>query len=227
MGRFDGKVVVVTGGRRGIGRAFALALRDAGAVVMTIAQSPDRGDLPVDIGYMMADLSDRTERNGLLERIGRVDILINNAGISYIRPALDILDVDRDKIWQVNYFAAVDLACQSIRLGCKRIISIASVSARNGARNISEYSASKAALVQWTKCVSNEWADRGITVNCISPGFIQTDMLKIDAVNIGRIPVGRVGTPEEIVPLMLLLASDDGKYMTGADYLVDGGWCGR
>jgi NAD(P)-dependent dehydrogenase (short-subunit alcohol dehydrogenase family) len=81
--------------------------------------------------------------------------------------------------------------------------------------------------VQWTKCASNEWADRGVTVNCISPGFIQTDMLKIDAVNIGRIPVGRVGTPEEVVPLMLLLASEDGSYMTGGDYLVDGGWCGR
>jgi NAD(P)-dependent dehydrogenase (short-subunit alcohol dehydrogenase family) len=156
-----------------------------------------------------------------------VDVLINNAGISYLRPALELTDAERDQIWQVNYFAAVDLACQAIRCGCKRIINVASVSARNGARNISEYAASKAALVQWTKCASNEWADRGVTVNCISPGFIHTDMLKIDAVNIGRIPVGRVGTPEEVVPLMLLLASEDGSYMTGADYLVDGGWCGR
>ena len=215
----------VTGGRRGIGRAFCIALLKAGYEVFAIARSEDRGDLPEQIHYIQCDLTNECDRRGIFG--DRVDVLINNAGISYIRPALELTDAERDQIWQVNYFAAVDLACQAIRCGCKRIINIASVSARNGARNISEYAASKAALVQWTKCASNEWADRGVTVNCISPGFIQTDMLKIDAVNIGRIPVGRVGTPEEVVPLMLLLASEDGSYMTGGDYLVDGGWCGR
>jgi 2-deoxy-D-gluconate 3-dehydrogenase len=227
MGRFDGKVAVVTGGRRGIGRACALALREAGATVIVIAKSPDRGDLPVDIGYLMADLSIRPERDGLLERVGHIDILVNNAGISTIKPALDLTLDEWGRIMEVNLTAVFDLSCQAVRLGCKRIINIASISGRTGARGISVYCASKHALIGLTKVLSNEWADRGVTVNCISPGFIQTEMLKIDTTNIGRIPVGRVGTPEEVAPLMLLLASDDGRYMTGADYLVDGGWCGR
>lgn len=222
---FSGKTAIVTGGRRGIGRAIALALHEAGARVSVISKSFDRGGLPADIVYMSADLSRSNRRYLLMQKMGLPDILINNAGVGYLHPALDFPEAERERIWQVNYHAAVDLACQAVRLGCKRIINIASISARNGARNISEYAASKAALVQWTKCASNEWAPQGVTVNCISPGFIQTDMLRIDAVNIGRIPVGRVGTPEEVAQFVMGVLQND--YITGADLLIDGGWCGR
>jgi NAD(P)-dependent dehydrogenase (short-subunit alcohol dehydrogenase family) len=197
---------------------------DAGASVTVIAKSLTRGDLPIEICYCPCDLSIPSER---VDIIPRCDILINNAGIYVIKSALDLSLEDWGRIMEVNLTAAFDLSCQAMRMGCKRIINISSISGHNGSRNISAYCASKHALIGLTKCLSNEWADRGITVNCISPGFIQTDMLKIDVTNIGRIPVGRVGLPEEVVPLMLLLASDEGSYMTGADYLVDGGWCGR
>lgn len=227
MGRFDGKLAVVTGGRGGIGRACALALREAGATVAVIAKSKDRGDLPLDgIAYIQADLSRQSDRMNLIPyKFMKVDILVNNAGISYLHPALEYPEDERREVWEVNYHAAVDLACQAVRLGCKRIINIASISGRNGARNISEYAASKAALIQWTKCASNEWAPQGVTVNCISPGFIQTDMLVINKENIGRIPVGRVGTPEEVARFVMDVLQNE--YITGADLLIDGGFCGR
>lgn len=232
MGRFDGKVAVVTGGRRGIGRACALALIEYGAGVITTAKSIDA---PTDIDYMQADLSDPRDHVDLIARmllangVNNVDILINNAGISHSYLALDYPEEEREKIWQVNYHAPVDLACQAVRLGCKRIINITSISAFNGARKISEYAATKAALTQWTKCASNEWADRGVTVNCVAPGFIETDMLKLadPATIIGRIPAGRLGIPEDVVGAVLFLASDEARYITGTTIIVDGGWLGR
>lgn len=209
---FSGKTVVVTGGSRGIGKAIYWAFKGAWADVISISTKD-------------ADLSITEQREGLLN--GKVDILVNNAGISIIKPALDFTIAEFEKILTVNLTAVFDLSCQAVRLGCKRIINIGSVSGRNGARNISAYCASKHALVGLTKCLADEWAHLGVTVNCVSPGFIQTDMLKVDQTNIGRVPLGRVGLPEEVVPMVMLLASEDGKYMTGGDYLVDGGWCGR
>jgi NAD(P)-dependent dehydrogenase (short-subunit alcohol dehydrogenase family) len=212
MHDFSGKTVVITGGSRGIGHALVMAFLQAGATVVPLSTKD-------------GDLSITEERDGLL--FDRVDILVNCAGISIIKPALDLTVAEFEKILTVNLTAVFDLSCRAVRLGCKRIINIGSVSGRNGSRNISAYCASKHALVGLTKCLADEWGPRGVTVNCVSPGFIQTDMLKIDEKNIGRIPLGRVGLPEEVAPMVLLLASDEASYMTGGDYLVDGGWVAR
>lgn len=229
-----GKVAVVTGGRRGIGRAFALALRDAGVKVVVIAKSSDRGDLPDDIIYAgNIDLAQPRDRKDVIFSItrncGAPDILINNAAITQSYSALDYPVDEWDKIIAVNLTAVFDLSCQSVRLGCKRIINMASIQAFNGARNISAYAVTKHAIIGMTKCLSNEWAPLGVTVNNIAPGFIQTDMLQLTDPNtvIGRIPVGRLGEPKDLIGAMLFLASDESNYVTGSTIMVDGGWLGR
>lgn len=229
-----GKVAVVTGGRRGIGRAFALALQDAGAKVAVIAKSADRGDLPDDIIYAGSiDLAKSCYRENLISSItrdcGTPDILINNAAITHSYSALDYPVDEWDKIIAVNLTAVFDLSCQAVRLGCKRIINIASIQAFNGACNISAYAITKHGIIGMTKCLSNEWAPRGVTVNNIAPGFIQTDMLQLadPSTIISRIPVGRLGEPKDLVGAMLFLASEDSNYVTGSTIIVDGGWLGR
>ncbi len=229
-----GKIAVVTGGRRGIGRAFALALRETGVKVIVIAKSKDRGDLPDDIffagGIDLAKGSDRKDLISFVTRdCGPPDILINNAAITQSYPALDYPAEEWDTIIATNLTAVFDLSCQSVRLGCKRIINMASIQAFNGARNISAYAVTKHGIIGMTKCLSNEWAPLGVTVNNIAPGFIHTDMLQLadPETVIGRIPVGRLGEPNDVVGAMLFLASDDSSYVTGSTICVDGGWLGR
>lgn len=219
------KTAVVTGGRRGIGRACALALYDAGYKVNVIAKSQDRGDLPPDMGYMSLDLS-----RANIEPT--CDVLVNAAGIARGYSVGDYPVDERNELWSINYFVAVLLARYAVKKGCKRIVNITSVSAFNGARNNSEYCATKAALTAWTKCASNEWAPMGVTVNCIAPGFIDTDMLQFRDEQhkqdvIGRIPVGRLGKPEDVTGALLFLVSDAAQYVTGTTIVVDGGWLGR
>jgi 2-dehydro-3-deoxy-D-gluconate 5-dehydrogenase len=216
---------VVTGGRRGIGRAIALALRDAGYDVIAISKSTDRGDLPREIAYMSCDLT---------FDIPKVvcDVLVNCAGMVKLSPINGFSEEDRIDMWEVNYHAPVRLSQTAVENGCKRVVNITSVSAFNGARNNSEYCATKAALTAWTKCASNEWAPMGVTVNCVAPGFIETDMLQFrdeqhEKDIIGRIPAGRLGKPEDVTGAVLFLLSDAARYITGTTIVVDGGWTAR
>lgn len=230
----SGKFAVVTGGRRGIGRSLAIALLERGAAVTVIAKSANSDGLPSEIKYLQADLGEIRERRGLLESCGNVDILVNNAGIVHSYAALSYPDEEWSRMLEVNLTAVFDLSCQAVRLGCKRIIQIASVNAFNGARNIVGYATAKHGLIGMTKCLSNEWAPLGTTVNNIAPGFIATDMLgnlMADATRTaevtGRIPAGRMGTPKDLVGAMLFLVSDEAQYVTGTSIVVDGGWLGR
>ena len=221
------KTAVVTGGRRGIGRACALALMGVGYKVIVIALSENRGDLPEEIEYLDNDLSAY-----IGWKLPKCDVLVHAAGIAHGYPIREYGVEEEREIWSVNYHAAVDLSRMAVYDGAKRIVNITSVSAFNGARNNSEYCATKAALTAWTKCASNEWAPLGVTVNCIAPGFIETDMLKFRDEQhkqdiIGRIPVGRLGKPEDVTGALLFLVSDAAQYVTGTTIVVDGGWMAR
>ena len=226
MNDLAGKTVIVTGGRRGIGREFAVRLNDMGAQVYAIAKSKDRGFLPSDIEYISMDLS-KPERRTL--PVNYVDILINNAAILLNKPALETTCQEWNEVMETNVSAMFDLSCQAVRAGCKRIINISSVNGVSSARNVAAYTASKHAVIGLTKSLSNEWAPNGVTVNCIIPGYTVTDMLNLKDPKtiIGRIPSGRLGTPKDIVPLLFLLISDGAQYMTGGVYPVDGGWLAR
>jgi 2-deoxy-D-gluconate 3-dehydrogenase len=228
------KHAIVTGGRRGIGYACALALREAGYLVTILAKSRSpTHPLPAGINYISVDLSKRNFRqkvfDEVLEFCRNIDVLVNCAGIAHQYPAADYPLAELDEIISLNLTAPFELSCSAVKLGCKRIINIASISAFNGARNISAYATTKHGLLGMTKCFSNEWAPLGVTVNCIAPGFIETDMLALSdpATVIGRIPVGRLGQPSEVATAVVFLASEQASYITGSTLMVDGGWLGR
>jgi 2-dehydro-3-deoxy-D-gluconate 5-dehydrogenase len=234
MAQLRGKVAVVTGGRRGIGLAMATALSQSGADVVAIAKSSDRGELPHPISYVgNIDLASCNDRNDLLKSAisgrDRLDILINNAAIAHAYAALDYPMDEWRRIIEINLTAVFDLSRQAVLLGCTRIVNIASISAFNGARNVAGYAATKHAMLGLTKCLSNEWSPRGVTVNNIAPGFIETDMLQLNdpGAVLGRIPVGRFGSPQDVAAAMLFLVSDESGYVTGSTIMVDGGWLGR
>jgi 2-deoxy-D-gluconate 3-dehydrogenase len=233
----SGKVVVVTGGRRGIGRAFVEALLNSQARVIVVAKSDNSNGL--NCPYIQCDLSVAGQRSRLIDKIvhkhGAIDILVNNAGCQYYCPAASYsLSVWENSI-AVMVTAALDLSQQAYPyMKAKeqgRIINISSLAAFQGSRNTIGYVVSKHALTGMTKCLSNEWSPFGITVNCIAPGFIETEMLEqltSDKTRtqemLNRIPVGRFGTPKDLTGALLFLCSDESSYMTGQSIIIDGGW---
>jgi 2-dehydro-3-deoxy-D-gluconate 5-dehydrogenase len=249
--KFDlkGKVALVTGGRRGLGRAMVGGLADAGAQLAVVARSPDDAGLAAELGprgipflYFAADLQDREQRRGLVQRVverfGRLDILVNNAGVQERHPALEYTSDQWDRDIGLLLTAVMDLSQQAasvmIPQGGGKIIHIASISSFQGARNIIGYAAAKHALVGLTKCMANEWASLNINVNAIAPGLIETDMAAHvmsdtakSAEMRGRIPAGRFGKPDDLVGPLLFFASDASAFVHGHVLLVDGGWMGR
>ena len=235
----SGKVALVTGGRRGIGRTFALALHQAGAKVAVVAKSSDRCDLPADIFYFQVDLSHRDERIHVIKRViehyGNLDILVNNAGIIHSQSVLDYTPAIWDELLAVNLTAVFELSQAAAKvMKCGKIIQIGSISSFSGARNMVGYASVKHGLIGMIKCLSNELMPLGINVNGIAPGLIETEMQqslmndhkRLQEV-VGRIPAGRMGTPNDLVGSLLFLASDASNYVSGTSILVDGGWCGR
>jgi len=244
-----GKVSLVTGGRRGLGKAMALGLVEAGAKVVVIAKSPDAGNLHEEAGklggeitYIQADLAKRDERIGLVEQVvaqfGRLDILVNNAGLQRHSPVLEYAADDWDADLELLLTAVLDLSQQAgrvmVKQGGGKIIQIASISSFQGARNIIGYASAKHALVGLTKCLANELASKNVNVNAIAPGLFETDMAsnvmsdptKANELR-GRIPAGRFGQPADMIGPLLFLASDASRHVHGHVILVDGGWMGR
>ena len=246
---FKDKAVVITGGRRGLGKAMALGFAEAGADIVVISRSETPGDVKEKIEkigrrfhYIQADLSDRKQREGIIKKahdaMGRIDVLINNAGIQNIAPVedydLDMWDIDMS----VLLTACFDLSKQASVIMQKqnngKIILMASISSFLGARNIIAYSTAKHAIVGLTKCLANELAPHNINVNAIAPGIFETDMARCvwedkerSATQIGRIPAGKFGKPEDIVGPALFLASDMSRHVHGHVLVVDGGCLGR
>jgi 2-dehydro-3-deoxy-D-gluconate 5-dehydrogenase len=247
---FAGSTVLVTGCRRGIGMAVALAFADAGADVVGVSASlePDGGSVGREIeargrtfrGYA-CDFSDRAAVYDLVASLRdgpRIDILVNNAGTIRRAPAVDHPDEDWDTVLEVNLTAQFvltrEVGRQMLERGHGKIVFIASLLSFQGGINVPGYAASKGAVAQLAKALANEWAVSGVNVNAVAPGYIQTDntqALQDDPVRsrqiLERIPAGRWGKPEDIAGTVLFLASPAADYIHGVILPVDGGWLGR
>jgi 3-oxoacyl-[acyl-carrier protein] reductase len=238
-----GKVAIVTGASRGIGRAIALQLAEIGAkVVVNYASSSGAADelvsQIVSIGgeaiAVQADVSKAEQMDALFSTVmaqwGRVDILVNNAGITRDTLLLRMKPEDWQAVIDTNLtgvFLATRLASKiMLKQKSGRIINIASVAGQMGNPGQANYSAAKAGVIGFTKTVAKELASRGITVNAVAPGFIATDMtndLKVEGI-LQYIPLGRYGQPEEVAGMVRFLASDSAAaYITGQTFNVDGG----
>jgi 2-deoxy-D-gluconate 3-dehydrogenase len=248
--RLDGKTALVTGARRGIGKAMALALAEAGADIVAVSAqlSPDSeiGREVSALGRRFAgyacDLADRQAIYRLIETVDRecppVDILVNNAGTVLRKPAEEHPDEYWDHILDVNLNAQFVLAREfgrrMLARGAGKIVFTASLLSFQGGIRVPGYAAAKGGVAQLTKALANEWAARNVQVNAIAPGYIATDntaALQVDPVRnpaiLARIPAGRWGRPGDLAGAAVFLASSASDYVNGAILTVDGGWMGR
>lgn len=240
-----GKVAVVTGASRGIGRAIALELARRGAkVVVNYNTSADAASDVVDVieqeggeaVAVQADVGDRDQATGLIQAaidtFGAIDILVNNAGTTRDRLLMMMSEEDWDVVLRTNLKGVFNCckaaARKMIRQRSGRIINISSVSGIAGQGGQTNYAASKAGVIGFTKSLAKELGPRGITVNAVAPGFVLTDLtadlsddLKQQAVE--ATPLGRMGEPEEIAQAVAFLASDLASFITGEVLTVDGG----
>jgi 3-oxoacyl-[acyl-carrier protein] reductase len=244
--RFQGKVVLVTGGSRGIGKACALAFAREGATVI-ISYAGNEAAANETLQAVQAAAGGRGEARrfdvadtqagaaamaAILEEHGRLDVLVNNAGISIDGLAVRVKDEDWDRVLDTNLKGAFGLIRAAVRPMMKQrggsIINLTSVVGEMGNAGQAAYSASKAGLIGLTKTLARELASRNIRVNAVSPGFIGTDMtagLPEDTQKrmLEAIPLGRLGSAEEVAQVVLFLASDAASYVTGEVLKVNGG----
>ncbi|NSL46635.1 3-oxoacyl-[acyl-carrier-protein] reductase len=241
----DGKVALITGGSRGIGRAVAIKLAGAGAKVvinyagnLAAAQEVEQtikaaGGEAVIIQGDVADAGS-VERmiNQMIDTYGRIDILVNNAGITRDGLLIRMKEEDWDAVLNTNLTGVFHCTKAVARLMTKqrsgKIINISSVVGVTGNIGQANYAAAKAGVIGFTKAMAKELASRGITVNAVAPGFIATDMTavlpeQIKTELISRIPLGKLGSPEDISAAVLFLASEAASYITGQTLNVNGG----
>jgi 3-oxoacyl-[acyl-carrier protein] reductase len=243
MAELSGRVALVTGASRGIGRAIALRLAGAGATVVAAARAENArgtaGEIHAAGGSAEAitlDVADAASIDaaitGILERHGRIDVLVNNAGITRDTLVLRMKREDWDAVIQTNLTAAFACAQAVLKPMIKqrsgRIINITSVVGQSGNAGQVNYAASKAGLIGLTKALALEVASRNITVNAVAPGLIDTDMTRAIAAGAhedwaAKIPLKRLGTPADVAGAVLFLASDEASYITGHVLAVNGG----
>ncbi|HEX8095431.1 SDR family NAD(P)-dependent oxidoreductase [Jatrophihabitans sp.] len=241
------QVAVVTGGNRGLGRAFAHALGEAGASIAIVARNEAaNADVVSELSAkgiraaaFSADVADRSAVASAAEQItaefGRVDILVNNAGTCIHRPALEVSDEEWRTVLDVNV-TGVWNGCQvfgalMVRAGSGAIVNVGSISGQivNRPQWQPGYNASKAAVHQLTKSLAAEWAPHGVRVNAVAPGYVRTEMAPVDRPEfaqhwIGDAPQQRAAEPEEIAPSVVFLASRASSFMTGTVLVIDGGY---
>jgi 2-deoxy-D-gluconate 3-dehydrogenase len=256
--RFKNKVVVVTGASRGIGQAIAVAFAREGAKVVGVARSSlvETASRAKAAGgefvAVNADLSKGTQREAadlvatILKQTGRIDVLVNNAGIIRRAPAVDFSEADWNEVLRTNlstpFFLCQAVAKWWLDAGREKpsaearlkIINLASLLSFQGGILVAAYTASKHGIAGITKALANEWAKERINVNAIAPGYIATEntrALREDAKRnqaiVDRIPESRWGSPEDIAGTCMFLASSDADYLNGSVISVDGGWLGR
>ncbi|WP_312197743.1 2-dehydro-3-deoxy-D-gluconate 5-dehydrogenase KduD [Anaerospora hongkongensis] len=244
-----GRTAIVTGASRGLGEGMALGLAQAGADVVVVASSDKVHETAANIRKLgrksvaiQADLGS-TEPipqiiNTTLAEFGRLDILVNCAGIIRRAPAADFSEQDWDEVMNINlkslFFLSQAAAREMMKQRKGKIINIASLLSFQGGILVPSYTAAKSGVAGLTKALANEWAEHGINVNAIAPGYMATEMtdaLQQDADRAGsilaRIPQGRWGTPEDMQGTAVFLASDAASYLQGQVIAVDGGWLGR
>jgi 2-deoxy-D-gluconate 3-dehydrogenase len=242
----SGKVAIVTGGGRGIGRAIALGLAECGAKLVLAARTREELEKVVseikanggEATPVVTDLMVSEQINALVEAAmktyDRVDILVNNAARSFLRPLMDLREEGWDKIFDVNCKAVFLLSRAVAKImgeqGGGRIINITTVGAVRGGAGMGVYHASKAALNMLTKCMAVEWAPLNVNVNAVGPGLTKTAFSQpiwsnpsLEQMITARVPKGRLAEPEEIVGAVLFLCSEDASFITGESIYVDGG----
>ena len=250
MPNLNNKVALITGARRGMGRAHALTLAKYGAkVVVTDISQGECQQVVEEInkqgGHALALKLDVTQKDEVaqvfqaaVQKFGRIDVLVNNAGIAEFQSFLIMSEEEWDKTLDINlkgqFLCAQAAAIQMKKQGSGAIVNIASVAMGQqgiGLPNIAHYCASKGGIAALTEALAVELAPLNIRVNCIAPGLIDTPMIntaKSDPKTmegmLGRIPLHRTGRPEEVSELVAFLASDDSSYMTGSVVVIDGGW---
>lgn len=242
----EGKVVLVTGGSKGIGRQIVRTLAGAGADVVVVGRNLNQAQEAVSEAAQMGrktlalsyDVSVYENNLRLVEesvsRMGRVDVLVNNAGMTLARPAMEVAEAEWDKVFNLNlkglFFTSQAAARVMADQGGGKIINVASLAGLRGTKNMAPYAASKAAVISLTKSLAREWGRYKIFVNAVAPGYIRTDMnveaLKNEKLINGLIfatPLGRLGEVEDISGAVLLLAGKASDFMTGQTIVLDGG----
>ncbi len=243
---FSGKTAIVTGAGRGIGRVIALGFAEAGANVVLCSRTKAEIDSVADEirkkgGKALSVVTDLTVHqqlenlvNATMKEFGRIDILVNNAARSFLRGLLDLREDGWDKCFNTNVKAAWLLsrlvARQMIAQKSGKIINITTVGADKAEAGMAAYGCSKAALMHLTRCMAREWAQMGINVNAVAPGFTRTDFSKpiwsnpdVEKMICQVIPKGKIAEPEDVVGAVLFLASSAADYITGDTIYVDGG----
>ena len=241
MFRLDGKVALITGASGGLGNKIARTLHAQGATLALTDMRPEgmeqlKAELGNNVECFVANLSKAEEISGLIkaveEKFGKVDILINNAGLTRDNLFMRMSDEDWQLVLDVNLTAGFKLAKAAIRGMMKRrygrIVGIASVVGVMGNAGQANYSASKAGMIAMNKCLAQEVGSRGITVNSVAPGFIRTPMTDVlpDAVKaalLNKIPEAKLGEAQDIANAVAFLVSDEAQYITGQTLHVNGG----
>ncbi len=251
MGSLADKVAVVTGASRGLGRAMALALaREGAAIFATARDEASLAALAEEVragGGTCETLAVDVAAEGAagriagtcVEKLGALDILVNNAGVSGYAPSLEVTEQDWRRTLDINLTAPFLLAQAAAREMVRhgrggRIVNIASMFGLKGEPGLAAYTATKGGLVQLTRTLAVEWARYNIQVNAIAPGYFETEMTvgstgdqEIAAAMLRKIPARRFGRAEELGPLVVYLASDASRFMTGETLVIDGGQSAR